>query len=262
MKKKIIGLFLASLMILSMTGVAYAYWTATFRLDAVVETGSFWGYLTIGDYWDNDDGVVVNGQSKDECDVYAWLDDYQPEALDYDNPGPNWPKALHIEIKGPWETDPTGGPDYIDPEAGAYPGYEAYVQWDMHWYGSVPAHVIINPEDATVPPQGAYPPSGAYPDLPDWLVLEVWVDSSTHPEITPGLYTLDDFLTIIDESQWHYCDQIWVTFVFKVIEIDDPNDPDYPIEPPQDWLEEFDICFYFYQYNLDPFDAAKIRGGS
>lgn len=206
-----LGLFLASIFALSLVGVGYAYWYEYLYVDGSVTMGTFWGEMSLYDYWDNDDGVEVYGRSKDVGEIYCSLEDYTEEAdlLLY-------PKTLTISIED------------------GYPGYCAWVWWDMHWVGTVPAHV-----DVTYPQ-----------DVPDWVEIRVWVMYSDVQAISEGGYiSLEEFIAMVEDSQWHACNWVDVEFEICIVEYDDVVPP---IGPEPDSLYEFDICFDFYQYNLDP----------
>ena len=227
MKKKMLGLFLASLFALSLAGVAYAYWSETFVLEGTVEMGTFWGEMTLDSYWDWDDYLVVYGKSKDVADICAFLGDEELEA-----DGSLYSKSLTILIGGPLDEK------YCIPgPGGAYPGYTAWVIWDMHWWGTVPAHV-----EASIPPE-----------LPPWMVISVEVLSSTVVGIDVGEYSLAEFNAIMEESQWHYCNEIVVEMEFYVLEDDYLG---ILPEPGDDC--EFTLEYLFYQYNLDGYEGIIL----
>jgi predicted ribosomally synthesized peptide with SipW-like signal peptide len=205
MKQKMVGLFLASLLAVSIVGVTFAYWTDTLTVEGSVTTGTFWGYLTYaGNHTDMTKGWDLTG-----AQIYGALSG--GEAPYYD--------TLTIYAEN------------------VYPGYVGYLDWDMHWMGSVPAHVDVE-----------------RPVLPDWLEVSCSIYSGTYPDYPypyPGYVSLDVFLDWIVESQWHECYDIFVCMKFEVIEIDDPDTGETIIGPPQDEQFSFDMVFNFYQYNLD-----------
>lgn len=210
MKTKIVGLFLTTLLALSLVGVGYAYWTDTLVIEGSVTTGTFWGYLTLDTYYD------VEG--KNVGSVYAELGGAEEEA-----DGELYNKLLTVSIKD------------------AYPGYQAHIHWDMHWMGSVPAHVYVT----------------GWEDLPNWLQISVYVMSTSPAEDTEWAAYWDpnpgqsmpfaEFLRLMEASQWHYCHDVHFCFQFDVIENDELK-----IDPPQNAEITFGMQFNFYQYNTSP----------
>ena len=220
MKQKMLGLFLISLFTLSLVGFSYAYWYDELDLDGHIELGTFWGHMTWGGYRDSDDDIP----GKDAADVYYTLEESTLEA-----DGNYYDKCLSIRIGGPWVTE--GGP-WFEAPGGAYPGYWAWITWDMHWDGTVPSHVtVVRPDLSNYP----------------WLRINVIVEpETTHPDFQPGKYPLDVFYDMMDRSQWHYCYWLYATFEIEIYE-----SPDHVIDPPQDTTVNFDMIFNFRQYNLD-----------
>lgn len=212
MKTKVVGLFLSTLLALSLVGVGYAYWTDVLYIDGSVTTGTFWGYLTLDTFYD------VEWKEVGTIDAVLGGAEIEADGEPYD-------KTLTITIDN------------------AYPGYMAHVHWDMHWMGSVPAHVDVT----------------GLASFPDWLDVDVYVMDSNIPDQfppdsgTPLARGMEEFIELMEDSQWHYCNEVHFCFLFKVIE-DDLANP--PIDPPQDETVTFGLQFNFYQYNLDPAPPA------
>lgn len=203
MNKKMMGVFLASLLSLSIVGASYAYWTDVLTITGTVTTGTFHGYLTLQDYYDEE-----------------------------------WKEVGCVSA----ELSATGDDQYNDNDVltitvnNAYPGYKFCIIWDMHWAGSVPAHVDVD-----------------LSELPDWLTARIEITSVDYPVahrnmLQPDILNLPKFKEMIEWSQWHMGDSIVVKMCFEVIE-DDNADP--IIDPPQDTTTPFSMYFNFYQYNLD-----------
>lgn len=113
--KKTMGMFLALILALGMSGLAYANWMETLIIDGTVNTGSVDVEWSEVGSWDTDDFPYA----PDGKDV-SWIDCW----IDADG-------VLHVEVYN------------------AYPSIDYYNVVDIHSVGSIPVHlygvVVSNP---------------------------------------------------------------------------------------------------------------------
>ena len=107
--KKVIGIFAALMVALSMTGVAYACWQETLIVRGVVNTGTVDIEWSEHSSWDTDD-VIVNGRSKDVSNISCVINDSNPNRLD-------------VTVTN------------------AYPCIDYYNLVDIHNIGTIPVHL-------------------------------------------------------------------------------------------------------------------------
>jgi len=69
--KKAIGMFVALMVALSMTGVAFACWTETLYISGTVETGELSAEIIAGESFDSEDLVP----DKNWSGIYCWVED-------------------------------------------------------------------------------------------------------------------------------------------------------------------------------------------
>jgi hypothetical protein len=224
---KIGAIFLMSLIALAGVGSGYAWWTEDLVIDGEVELGTFGWYLTLwSDYTIGDDKLIVVH--------YAWREDNVPD-----------PNQYYDTIKF-----------YA---RNMYPCVTYVLDWDMHFWGTVPGHiddiVVITTIDGS-------PVVG----LPDYLDLYVYHWSSNlldyngnslpPPVDADGYMSFGAFIQWLLASQWHENGYIDVDFNFHFVEEgmdywDGTPVPD-GVEPPQGTSFGLTITFKGVQYNYIP----------
>ena len=120
MKNKILSMFLATLMVASVVGVAYAHWSDYVYISGTAEMGELLvGWLDIKDCWDNEDTFVP---IKEVASVECWLD--VPETSVHHEPPQTVFKVLYLVVHN------------------AYPQYMAFCKVNLKNAGTIPAHII------------------------------------------------------------------------------------------------------------------------
>ena len=206
---KIGAMFLISILALAGTGMAYAWWHEDLVIDGTIYTGNIgWGF-SLEDYWSDGDSKYVS------CGYM--------ELVDYDQVDGEY-KGLDFEIYN------------------AFPCVYYYGYWDLHYYGSVPGHLVTVTETVVVNGE-------TLDDIPLWMELGINVVSSTVYDIPTGPYTWLAFVEILEGSQWHQGEKIWVESYIHFTEWE--IDPNLPVgtETPQDATIELTITMAGYQYN-------------
>lgn len=111
--KKAIGMFVALLLALGMSGLAYAHWSQIIYIDGTVETGTVCvGWL----YVDYEDDEYLG---KDVGEVDAWLDDPKGE-----HDGDTIYETLVVDL------------------VNVYPCYESYIYVEIANGGSIPVNLV------------------------------------------------------------------------------------------------------------------------
>lgn len=110
---KAIGMFVALVLALGMTGVAFAHWSQIIYIEGTVETGTVCvGWLD----WENSDNEWLG---KDVGSVAVWLED----------------------VKGTHETDNIYETLVIELN-NVYPSYEAYIEVEIANGGTIPVNLV------------------------------------------------------------------------------------------------------------------------
>lgn len=119
--KKAMGMFVALILALGMSGLAYATWMETLIISGTVNTGTVdVSWSEVGS-WDTDDYPYAP-EGKDVSGIRCWIDLKDPN-------------LLHVEVTN------------------AYPSIDYYNVVDIHCDGSIPVHlyeVFVSPTDPAV----------------------------------------------------------------------------------------------------------------
>ena len=119
--KKAIGMFVALILALGMTGVAFAQWNETLYITGTVNTGTVDVAWSEGGSWDTDDYPYAP-EGKDVSGIICEIDVEKPN-------------ILHVTVYN------------------AYPCIDYFNVVDIHCVGSIPVHlyeVFVSPPDPNV----------------------------------------------------------------------------------------------------------------
>lgn len=136
--KKAIGMFVALILALGMTGVAFAHWSETLKINGIVNTGELDAEWSVGESWDTDDPYDPEGnplapEGKDVSSIKCWVDMDDPHKL--------WVVVVN-----------------------AYPSIDYYQKIDLHNSGTIPLHIKSISIDF-LPPEGEV---NVNIDMPAW----------------------------------------------------------------------------------------------
>jgi hypothetical protein len=119
MKRKVMAMFLVSLMAVSLLGVAYAHWDDTVQIEGTVHMGEFIvGILDIKMIGDNEDTF---DPPKEVAECYVEL--LEPETSVHHVPTETVYKVMLVTTEN------------------AYPNYINYIKFNLKNAGTIPAHI-------------------------------------------------------------------------------------------------------------------------
>lgn len=215
---------------LAVSGFTYAWWTDHVEIVGEITTGTFGWEMTLeGDWVWGDDKQIVSHWS----DLIYDLDD-----------DPNADKVV-------WEV------------LNLYPGILAEMQWDIHFYGTVPGHITEVDVELRVTEEGQAPVYYDETNLPDWFYLLFRVrghDPYNPPDDlgfldgTSTKVNLAGLIELLEDTQWHESNCLGVSTWVELIEpgMDLPvGVPEPTSEPPQGAEIRLYIGIDGIQYNAE-----------
>jgi hypothetical protein len=218
---KLGAIFLASVIALAGAGAAYAWWVDELTVNGNVTLGTFGWELTLED-------------------IYVH-DDY---------------KNIVVEFAEIYDSDQGGHDDTIYFSADyMYPCVTLELEWDMHFWGSVPGHIDSIPYDITIEDVST---QGVIPDYMD-LYCVVWLSTvfdyqgNLLPIPIEEEMSICEFFGWLLQSQWHECQWLEVSFFLHFVEegmnYHDGTPVPAGVEPPMLTDFGFSITYNGVQYN-------------
>lgn len=218
---KLGAIFLIATIALAGVGASYAWWQEELVIDGSVTLGTFGWYLTLDD-------IYVEDDYKDIVNEYAEI----------------------------YDSDAGGHDDTIYFYAyDMYPCVTLRLDWDMHFWGSVPGHIDTIPYVLKIDDVDQ---EGVIPDYMDLYCVVSYSDVLDYNEATLQIpinteISICEFFGWLLQSQWHELDYMEVSFYLHFVEegmlYHDGTQVAAGVEPPMDTAFEFTITYNGVQYN-------------